>query len=79
METYKLDVTSKDIGEIISIIRVQNFRLNLSGFAKHFGITERSLELIEDGRGNSGLALLKKIKEKYPHFLDLKLEVTIKK
>lgn len=79
METYKLDLNSKDIGEIITIIRVQRFKLNLEAFAKHFKITERSLELIEDGRGNSGVSLLKKIKEKYPKFLDLKLEVKLKK
>jgi len=79
METYKLDLNSKDIGEIVTIIRVHRFKLSLEAFAKHFKITERSLELIEDGRGNSGVALLKKIKEKYPKFIDFKLEVKLKK
>jgi hypothetical protein len=79
METYKLDLNSKDIGELIAMIRVQRFQLNLQAFAKHFGLTERALELIEDGRGNSGVSLLKKIKEKYPKFIQFKLEVKLKK
>lgn len=77
METYKADFSQADIGEIIQIIRIKRFKQNVAGFARHFGLSERSLELIEDGKSNAGLGLLKSIQKKYPKFLQLKLEVTI--
>jgi hypothetical protein len=77
MAVYKLDLTTSDIGEIITIIRVQKFRLNLDGFAKKFGVAAHQLQLIEDGRSAHGISLLKKVASKYPKHIKINLEVTI--
>jgi hypothetical protein len=77
MDIYKLDLNPQDIGEIITIIRVQKFHLNLNAFAKKFQVSERQLELIEDGRGAHGISLLRKIAEKYPKLLTINLEVRL--
>ena len=79
METYKLDLTPQDIGELVQLLRIKRFQKNVEAFAKLFGHTEKHIEDIEDGRNTHGLVLLKKIKAKYPKFLDLKLEVRVAK
>ena len=79
METYKLDLTPQDIGELVQLLRVKRFQKNIESFAKLFEYTVKQIEDIEDGRSPHGLSLLKKIKAKYPKFLDLKLEVKVAK
>jgi hypothetical protein len=79
MDTYKLDLTPQDIGELVQILRIKRFQKNIEAFGQIFGHTEKYIEDIEDGKSQHGLSLLKKIKAKYPKFIDLKLEVSVAK
>jgi hypothetical protein len=76
MSEYELDLSSEDIGEIITVIRVQVFKMHIAPFAQKLGIKERVLLEIEDGNGPHGSKILKKITETFPS-VKTKLTVTI--
>jgi transcriptional regulator with XRE-family HTH domain len=77
METFILDLSNADVGEIITIIRVQRFRLSLDAFAKKFNMTSSQLELIEDGKSHHGISLLKRLAAKYPKQMKVNLTVQV--
>ena len=78
MIEYELDFNSEDIGEIITMIRVQVLKMHSAPLAKSIGIQESVLLSSEDGRGPHGINVLKKIAEKYPR-IDISINVRIKK
>lgn len=73
---YELDMTASDIGEIVTIIRVQHLRLHVEPFAKSIGVKERVILNVEEGLGQYGLNVLKKIKKKYP-YIKISINVSI--
>lgn len=77
METYTLDLTASDIGEIIEMIRVQHLRIHAEPFAKKLGIREKLLLEVEEGKGPHGFLVLKKINDTYKN-IDISLKVEIK-
>lgn len=75
METYQVDATPEDIGEIIQMIRIQHLRMHVDPFAEKIGVKPKVVIQVEEGRGPHGLLLLKKIAETFPS-VKLTLEVT---
>lgn len=75
METYQVDATPEDIGEIIQMIRIQHLRMHVDPFAEKIGVKSKVVIQVEEGRGPHGLLLLKKIAETFPS-VKLTLEVT---
>jgi hypothetical protein len=75
---YELDLTSEDIGEMVTIIRVKVLKLHVAPFAQRLGITEKVLLDIEDGKGPHGMKVIKKISEMYPN-ISVSLNVKVKK
>ena len=67
MEKYTFDLLPEDIGEIVTMIRVQHLRLHAEPFAKKLGVQENMLLSVEDGKGPHGMLLLKKINEVFPN------------
>lgn len=75
METYQVDATPEDIGEIVQMIRIQHLRMHVDPFADKIGVKPKVVIQVEEGRGPHGLLLLKKIAETFPS-VKLTLEVT---
>jgi hypothetical protein len=63
---YELDLTPGDIGEIITIIRVQHFKIHVGPFAEALGVKEKVLLSAEEGLGPHGMLILKKINQLFP-------------
>jgi DNA-binding XRE family transcriptional regulator len=66
METYQVDATPEDIGEIVQMIRIQHLRMHVDPFAEKIGVKSKVVIQVEEGRGPHGLLLLKKIAETFP-------------
>jgi len=66
METYQVDATPEDIGEIVQMIRIQHLRMHVDPFAEKIGVKPKVVIQVEEGRGPHGLLLLKKIAETFP-------------
>jgi hypothetical protein len=75
METYQVDATPEDIGEIVQMIRIQHLRMHVDPFAEKIGVKPKVVIQVEEGRGPHGLLLLKKIAETFPS-VKLALEVS---
>jgi DNA-binding XRE family transcriptional regulator len=75
METYQVDATPEDIGEIVQMIRIQHLRMHVDPFAEKIGVKSKVVIQVEEGRGPHGLLLLKKIAETFPS-VKLALEVS---
>lgn len=75
---YEVDLTLDDIGEMITIIRVQVLKIHVKPLADILGISEGVLLSSEEGRGPHGIKILKKINEIYPD-IEISLNVKIKK
>lgn len=69
---YELDLSAGDIGEIITIIRVQYLKLHVGPFANALGLKEKVVLSAEEGLGPHGMLILKKINHLFPS-----IEVTI--
>lgn len=63
---YELDLTPEDIGDIVTIIRVQHLKLHVLPFAQAIGVKEKVVLAVEDGSGPLGMLVLKKINETFP-------------
>lgn len=74
---YELTLSAEDIGEILTIIRVQVLKIHVAPFAQKLGIKEGVLLDAEDGKGPHGIKILKKITELYPR-IEVDLNVKIK-
>jgi len=74
---YEIDLTAEDIGEIITMIRVQHIKMHVQPFAEKIGVKEKSLLIAEDGSGPHGLLILKKINKAF-HLVDITLNVKFK-
>lgn len=66
MEEYLLDMTAKDIGEMVEMIRIQHVKMHAEPFAKKIGMSEKTLLSVEDGKSVHGLLTLKKINKAIP-------------
>jgi DNA-binding XRE family transcriptional regulator len=75
METYQVDATPEDIGEIVQMIRIQHLRMHVDPFAEKIGVKPKVVIQVEEGRGPHGLLLLKKIAETFTS-VKLALEVS---
>ena len=75
METYQVDATPEDRGEIVQMIRIQHLRMHVDPFAEKIGVKSKVVIQVEEGRGPHGLLLLKKIAETFPS-VKLALEVS---
>lgn len=67
MESYELEMTPSDIGEIIEIIRIQHLKMNDEVFCEKIKISPKLLFTVEEGKGPHGLMVLKKIHKKFPN------------
>ena len=74
MDKYTLDLTTKDVGEIIEMIRVQYLKLHAEPFARDMGMKEKVILTVEEGRGPHGFAILKKMNQKYKN---IKIYLTV--
>jgi len=77
MTEYELSLSPEDIGEILTIIRVQVLKIHVAPLAQQLGIKESVLLMMEDGKGPHGIKILKKISEIYPN-IEVNLNVKIK-
>jgi hypothetical protein len=75
METYQVDATPEDIGEIVQMIRIQHLRMHVDPFAEKIGVKPKVVIQVEEGRGPHGLLLLKKIADTFPS-VKVTLDVT---
>ena len=75
METYQVDATPEDIGEIVQMIRIQHLRMHVDPFAEKIGVKPKVVIQVEEGRGPHGLLLLKKIADTFPS-VKLAIEVS---
>lgn len=75
---YELTLSPDDIGEMITIIRVQILKKHAAPFAESLGIKEGVLLDAEDGKGPHGIKILKKIGDMYPN-IEIELSVRIGK
>ena len=73
----ELTMSPEDIGEMLTIIRVQVLKIHVAPLAQKLGIKERILMDAEDGKGPHGIKILKKISEIYPR-IEIDLNVKIK-
>jgi hypothetical protein len=64
---YEVELTAEDIGEMVTIIRVQHLRMHVQPFAEKIGMMEKVLLAVEDGNGPHGLLTLKKIAAAFPN------------
>lgn len=76
MEEYLVDMTPEDIGEIVTMIRVQHLKLHTEPFAKKIGVKEPLLLAVEDGKGPHGMLVLKKINDTF-HNVKIELNITL--
>lgn len=76
-QQYELTMSPEDIGEMLTIIRVQVLKIHVAPLAQKLGIKERILMDAEDGKGPHGIKILKKISEIYPR-IEIDLNVKIK-
>tara|TARA_R100001230_G_C5520355_1_gene57794 strand:+ start:228 stop:461 length:234 start_codon:yes stop_codon:yes gene_type:complete len=76
MDIYDLDMSAEDIGEILTIIRVQYLRLHVEPLAKKIGVKPSIVHMTEEGKGPHGIMILKKISNKFPK-VQLGLQVKI--
>lgn len=74
MESYTLEMTPSDVGEIIEIIRIQHLRMNEESFCSAIKITPQLLFQVEQGRGPHGMMVLKKINKTFSR---IKVGVTV--
>jgi DNA-binding XRE family transcriptional regulator len=65
MDEYLVDMTAKDIGEMVEMIRIQYIKMHAEPFAKRIGMSEKTLLLVEDGKSVHGLLTLKKINKAF--------------
>tara|TARA_Y100000361_G_scaffold151637_1_gene169391 strand:- start:806 stop:1039 length:234 start_codon:yes stop_codon:yes gene_type:complete len=65
MEEYEFDMSAEDIGEILTIIRVQYLRLHIEPLAKKLNVKPSVIELSEEGRGPHAMLVLKKLQENF--------------
>ena len=65
METYELELTASDIGELIEIIRIQHLKMNDDVFCDKVGISPSLLFTVEQGKGPHGMMVLKKINKTF--------------
>lgn len=77
MEEYLVDINSKDIGEIVELIRIRHLKLHSEPFAKKIGVSEKTLLTVEDGLGAHGMLVMKKINETFPN-VEIKFNVELK-
>jgi len=76
MTVYELTLSPEDIGEILTIIRVQVLKIHAAPFCEKLGIKESVLLIAEEGKGPHGIKILKKITEMYPRVeVDLKVKI----
>lgn len=75
---YELTLSPEDIGEMITIIRVQVLKKHVAPFAQLLEIKEGVLLDAEDGKGPHGIKILKKISDLNPR-ISISLNVEIKK
>jgi hypothetical protein len=75
---YEVEFNSDDIGEIITIIRVQVLKIHTKPFADKLKITEQVLLSSEEGKGPHGIKILKRLNDIYPN-IEVSLNVKIKK
>jgi hypothetical protein len=75
---YEVELNADDIGEMITMIRVQLFKIHTKPFADKLGISEKVLLSCEEGRGPHGINILKKLNEIDPD-IEISLNVKIKK
>lgn len=75
MTEYELDITAEDIGDAISMIRIQCLRLHVRPFADKIGVKEKVVLMTEEGNGPHGLLILKKINET---FKDVEITINVK-
>jgi hypothetical protein len=76
MEEYSLDLVPADIGEIVSIIRIQHLKMHSEPFAEKIGLSHKVLNSIEDGHSPHGMLALRKISKTFPN-VKIKLNVTL--
>lgn len=77
MEEYTLDLTAKDIGEMVEMIRIQHIKMHSEPFAKKIGISEKTLLSVEDGLSAHGMLTLKKINETFKNVcIKINVELT---
>lgn len=74
---YEVELTYDDVGEMITILRVQVFKIHTAPFAEKLGIQERVLIESEEGKGPHGMKILQKINKMYNN-VDISLNVKIK-
>jgi hypothetical protein len=72
MEQYELELSPEDIGEIVSMIRIQHLRMHSAPFAEKISVKEKVLLNVEDGLGPHGILVLKKINQVFDN-----VEITI--
>ena len=77
LEEFEFEITPDDIGEIISIIRIQHLKMHARPFADKLGVQEKLLLTTEEGRGPHGLMLLKKINETFRN-IEISMSVKLK-
>lgn len=76
MMVYELTLSPEDIGEMLTIIRVQVLKIHAAPLAQKLGIKESVLINAEDGKGPHGIKILKKITDLYPRVeVDLKIKI----
>jgi DNA-binding XRE family transcriptional regulator len=62
---YEVELTPSDIGEIVSVIRIQWLKMHSQPFAEKIGVSEKVLINVEDGKGPHGMLLLRKINKTF--------------
>ena len=75
-DVYDVDYSREDIGEMLTILRVQKFKLNIEAMANKLGVTPMNLELSEDGKSAHLFTIFNKCID-MGLFKDVKLTVTI--
>jgi DNA-binding XRE family transcriptional regulator len=77
MEEYLVDINSKDIGEIVELIRIRHLKLHSEPFANKLGVSEKTLLMVEDGLGAHGMLVMKRINDAFPN-ISIKFNVELK-
>jgi len=63
---YELEMNASDIGDIVTIIRVQHLKMHVRPFADKLGMKEKVILMTEEGKGALGMVVLNKIKDVFP-------------
>lgn len=74
---YELEMTAIDIGDIVTIIRVQHLKMHVRPFADALGMKEKVILSVEEGAGPLGLVVLKKINQVFPN-IEITINVKVK-